>query len=531
MLSAGQHTLIKQPDTEDLNKHCILVKLTDSSAKAIEEYIKNKNNTTKKPNIVFTSDKTGEISLPTESTNLNFKKFFFSLSGVKESNKDISAALECIHYNNNKLKTIGNVEHKLTVQANEELFQATKEKVNKEAEEEKKNSTIEIKHSGAIVNRNLSSSAKVQRNSIGITKVNNNPNQDVVKLRNPVLERPLKERLIHLLALKPLNKAELLLKLGKDYALNEKDKEQMDLLLQSITMYNHKNLTYEISNEVLLNEVKEDWQFYNQSEKLIVKNKISKLKEKMASKNQQNNSFGQKSSLSSSNKASAFSAPSSSGNKSINLSSNFETNLDELDSSIDKSISKRISPHKPEQFKPINKNHRPSSQTSTYLKEASDLFSTSSDEMSADDLSFSSKQTNGKDEFIGAKKHKIDFEYKERAQEIEGNELKECQRKYKKITSPQQKQQYMQDYDQIYKEYLELHFYIDNLRDKFEKLRSDLGSLNESSREYTEKKQKIINDYVDKKSDSDYLKKRDRYSQVYTKLKYLHNILKESGEL
>lgn len=78
------------------------------------------------------------------------------MSGVKESNKDISAALECIHYTNNKfgysnilkifsnltfrLKTIGTVEHKLTVQANEELFQATKEKVNKEAEEEKKNS-------------------------------------------------------------------------------------------------------------------------------------------------------------------------------------------------------------------------------------------------------------------------------------------------------------------------------------------------------------------------------------------------------
>lgn len=41
-----------------------------------------------------------------------------------------------------RLKTIGTVENKLTVQANEELFQATKEKVNKEAEEEKKNSYI-----------------------------------------------------------------------------------------------------------------------------------------------------------------------------------------------------------------------------------------------------------------------------------------------------------------------------------------------------------------------------------------------------
>ena len=42
MLTTGQHTLTTQPDTEDAYKHCILVKLTDSSAKAIEEYLKNK---------------------------------------------------------------------------------------------------------------------------------------------------------------------------------------------------------------------------------------------------------------------------------------------------------------------------------------------------------------------------------------------------------------------------------------------------------------------------------------------------------
>lgn len=42
MLPAGHHTLTNQPDGEDLYKHCILVKLTDSSAKAIEEYLKNK---------------------------------------------------------------------------------------------------------------------------------------------------------------------------------------------------------------------------------------------------------------------------------------------------------------------------------------------------------------------------------------------------------------------------------------------------------------------------------------------------------
>jgi hypothetical protein len=42
MLSQGLHTLTTQPDFNDSYKHCILVKLTDSCAKAIEDFIKNK---------------------------------------------------------------------------------------------------------------------------------------------------------------------------------------------------------------------------------------------------------------------------------------------------------------------------------------------------------------------------------------------------------------------------------------------------------------------------------------------------------
>ena len=81
MLSTGQHTLTTQPDSDDSFKHCILIKLTDSSAKAIEEYLKNKvsiwvlvkinflvlnvhitfffvqDNTNKKPSIMFHKDK------------------------------------------------------------------------------------------------------------------------------------------------------------------------------------------------------------------------------------------------------------------------------------------------------------------------------------------------------------------------------------------------------------------------------------------------------------------------------------------
>ena len=42
MLAPGQHTLTNQPDGDESSKICVLVKLTDSSMKAIEEFLKNK---------------------------------------------------------------------------------------------------------------------------------------------------------------------------------------------------------------------------------------------------------------------------------------------------------------------------------------------------------------------------------------------------------------------------------------------------------------------------------------------------------
>jgi len=243
MLSTGQHTLTTQPDSDDSFKHCILIKLTDSSAKAIEEYIKNKENTNKKPSIMFHKDK-GEIFFPVESNSkqsshntsqnsndpsmFQYKKFQFSLSSVKESNKDTSASFECISYTNSKLKTMGSIEQKLTVHAiNDEVFQATKERVASVVEAEKNNSTIEIKHSGAIVNRSGTAVSNMNGQNMNRNKPNNimssttvrpnpspvNTSLDSSKPKSLVTDKSLRERVIHLLAIKPYKKPEIFLKL------------------------------------------------------------------------------------------------------------------------------------------------------------------------------------------------------------------------------------------------------------------------------------------------------------------------------
>ena len=75
---------------------------------------------------------------------------------------------------------------------------------------------------------------------------------------------------------------------------------------------NPKNNQFDLLNEVMLNEVKEDWPAYNQNDKQVVKRNLAKLK--------QNSSFGNTSQNTSLNTSSNSNRPSSS------LSSSFTNN-------------------------------------------------------------------------------------------------------------------------------------------------------------------------------------------------------------
>lgn len=67
-----------------------------------------------------------------------------------------------------------------------------------------------------------------------------------------------------------------MLRLKKDSPL-DREIEQLDSIIQSVGVLNHKN-QYELTGEVMLNEVKEDWPFYNPTEKIIVKRNIVSVK-------------------------------------------------------------------------------------------------------------------------------------------------------------------------------------------------------------------------------------------------------------
>jgi hypothetical protein len=148
MLTAGTHTLTNF-ENDSLN-HCILVKLTDTSAKYIQEFMKS-HDSNKKASLKFCKG-TGEIIFSNTQTKDAKKLFKFGVSNITGSSKDATASFECVSYKNRKLQSLNAIEEKIIVQATEEAFQVTKEKLLSvfKNEEEKKNSVKEINQ----INRN-----------------------------------------------------------------------------------------------------------------------------------------------------------------------------------------------------------------------------------------------------------------------------------------------------------------------------------------------------------------------------------------
>lgn len=520
MLSTGQHTLTTQPDNNDSYKHCILVKLTDSSAKAIEEYIRNKNNISKKPTITFQKDK-GEIHFPIVNEGSQSKKLYFSLSSVKESNQ--SASFECIAFTNSKLITIGNIEQKLAIQANvEESFKDTKEKMNNVAEEEKKNALIELK-SGVhpTLNRSKQNTPIFsQSNSKVITQV-----KTETETNKPKNDRSLRERVIHLLAFKSYPKAVLLLRLNK-FSLTEKEKESLDSIIQSVATLNQKNSCYELNNDILLNEVKEDWPFFSEQEQLVVKRSIAKARSNNSNPPPQpipsqaaTHQSKQISSISSSNAFNSLNSnnkQTSSAFVSIQQSSNTNSNK-----SNDSLNLKKFS-----QSKPVEQNNLKTKREGTPPKQAKITSSPDSDDLLNDcELSFKSNGKKTLDDVsnLSAKKFKVN-----ESELLEKSEMLELSKKYTRILSDKQMEQYKNDFNQMHDEYIECHNYIDKTSKIWQAYKDTIESIDDkNSKEYDEKKRIIFKEYTCKINDADYIKVKDRYDKLICQLNFIQELIKQ----
>ncbi|XP_077373753.1 RNA polymerase II elongation factor ELL [Festucalex cinctus] len=266
------------------------VKLTDTAIRTLETYQNLKASLPNQTSICFKGSQ-GYIKIPTSESPDGFRVFSFYLSS--DSKDKPQSSFDCVHQfvsgeGKDQLEGQGSIQDKITVCATDDSYQATRERVSQVEKDIWSRSAIEIKPGpSASWERGVPTSStygnlqskcvKVQRkqgpfpgsdSSSSNSNNKHSPSNKRSLVPSPVAHRPLRDRLIHLLALKPYKKPELLLWLERERA-GPKDKTELTLVLDEVGKLNVKDNSYCLKDE-LYRHVQRDWPAYLEEEKQLV---------------------------------------------------------------------------------------------------------------------------------------------------------------------------------------------------------------------------------------------------------------------
>jgi RNA polymerase II elongation factor ELL len=310
------------------NSSVLYVKLTDSSLKAIEEYQQAKN-LKRKASISF-SETIGALSFPQKDSETP-RVFDFAIQPSKNDD-----CFQCIKHSKangiGNLESLGVLSQKLTIQAGDDVYENTLKKMSIVEEQSKKPRTKEIKSSGpnngsrlrkilrnvARNSQNPSSTRHTRSQAVSSSTqrkqatasihaqpkvtpasraaLSSSPNgrispfaaaatkekngstavAAVAATASVAMGFALRDRIIHLLAIKNYKKPELLLKLQLD-GLSDKDKDLFMPTLELVAQVNSRDNSYNLQRHLYTSDVKHDWPLYSDTDRQQLNRKLSVL--------------------------------------------------------------------------------------------------------------------------------------------------------------------------------------------------------------------------------------------------------------
>uniref|UniRef100_A0AAX7UFG9 OCEL domain-containing protein n=1 Tax=Astatotilapia calliptera TaxID=8154 RepID=A0AAX7UFG9_ASTCA len=250
------------------------VKLTETALRAIETYQNCTNVPSLRPTIQFKGLQ-GRIKIPkSDSSSDAFHNFEFYLSNVGKDNPQ--GSFECIHQyasssGASHLALLATVHDKVTVCATNDSYQVTRERMTQAVEDTRERGTKVIKPGGQYrgkqvhIRKPALSTPEVVPERKRSTPIN--PANTIRKClsNNPVSQRPFRDRIIHLLALRPYKKLEVLARLQRD-GINQKDRNSLGTALQQVANLNPKDNAYSLK-DYIYRDVQRDWPGYSEDEK------------------------------------------------------------------------------------------------------------------------------------------------------------------------------------------------------------------------------------------------------------------------
>ncbi|XP_042297831.1 RNA polymerase II elongation factor ELL [Sceloporus undulatus] len=228
-----------------------------------------------KPSIQFQGSQ-GHISIPRPDGPAGVRTFSFYLSNIGKDSPQ--GSFDCIqqYVSSNgsiQLDCLGSIQDKITVCATDESYQKAKQSMALVEEETRSRGAIVIKPGGRYVGKTV----KMRKPAPGVSdtvpsRIRPTPvnlASAMKKGNSAISQRPFKDRVMHLLALKPYKKPELLLRLQKD-GLSMQDKDSLDMLLQQVANMNARDSTCTLKDH-LYKEVQKDWPGYSEGDQQLLK--------------------------------------------------------------------------------------------------------------------------------------------------------------------------------------------------------------------------------------------------------------------
>ncbi|XP_067873862.1 RNA polymerase II elongation factor ELL2 isoform X2 [Heterodontus francisci] len=271
------------------------VKLTDTALRALEVYQRLSASIPNQPVICFQGNQ-GYIKIPAPKSDCHDGVRCFSFYLSTDSKDKPQASFDCIHqyissFERNQLDCLGSIQDKITVCATDDSYQMTRERVSQVEKESWSRTTIEIKpgvsHQGVrkpvLLRKKVADGNPHRKHSPSM-----NPCFGVKKnCASTVTQKPLKDRVIHLLALKPYKKPEFILWLEREKA-NPKDKAELSFVLDQVAKLNAKDKSYTLKDE-LYKEIQQDWPGYSDEEKQLIRRHL--IRKRQPSHSSQTKSF------------------------------------------------------------------------------------------------------------------------------------------------------------------------------------------------------------------------------------------------
>ncbi|NXK47848.1 ELL2 factor, partial [Chauna torquata] len=222
-----------------------------------------------------------KVDLPNEAHTFNFY-----LSNVGKDNPQ--GSFDCVQQTvsssgASQLSSLGLVQNKITVCATNDSYQMTRDRMTQAEEDSRNRSAKVIKPGGPYLGKRVQIRKAPQSIPDAVPERKRstpiNPANTIRRTHanNTVSQRPYRDRVIHLLALKAYKKPELLARLQRD-GVNQKDRNSLSAILQQVAILNPKDNSYSLKDYVF-KDIQKDWPGYNEVDKqsleLILSRKVN----------------------------------------------------------------------------------------------------------------------------------------------------------------------------------------------------------------------------------------------------------------